>query len=156
MCTHTHTQHPPPPPHTHTHPPALRSMIWSSWERSMKPGIILANSMICCTASVIFSASSDHIRWWLCSHRGTKISLHFTYPIVYLTVGAPRMIRQPLFSIHQNLHTVKSNVYKLWCSNFRILTRTKIYDSMTKILLNDHEKYMQRGQHIFYSQDIAR
>ena len=26
-------------------------------------------------------------------------SLHFTYPIVYLTVGAPRMIGQPLFSI---------------------------------------------------------
>ena len=24
---------------------------------------------------------------------------HFTYPIVYLTVGAPRMIEQPLFSI---------------------------------------------------------
>ena len=26
-------------------------------------------------------------------------SLHFTYPIVYLTVGTPRMIGQPLFSI---------------------------------------------------------
>ena len=26
-------------------------------------------------------------------------SLHFTYPIVYLTVVAPRMIGQPLFSI---------------------------------------------------------
>ena len=33
------------------------------------------------------------------NNNNNKYSLHFTYPIVYLTVGAPRMIGQPLFSI---------------------------------------------------------
>jgi hypothetical protein len=55
--------------------PALSKTIWSSCDNFMKPGTILANSMICCITVVSFWAHSSHNSSCACQH-GHPCTVH--------------------------------------------------------------------------------
>ena len=76
-------------------------------------------------------------------------SLHFTYPLVWLTVGAPRIIRQPLFSIllyfhpFEWLHPTLNLSILLWCLSisfsvclsFSLLVQCPVGSSLQVLLI---------------------